>query len=79
MVSTIMASQNIHISISLTCEYITLECKRDFISVFKKKFFLDCIYLFVRDREAETQVEGEAGSLWGAQDHALSQRQMLYR
>ena len=76
-----MASQNIHISISLTCEYITLECKRDFISVFKKKFFLDCIYLFVRDREAETQVEGEAGSqkdaITGPQDCGPSERQML--
>ena len=34
-------------------------------------FFL---YLFMRDtqREAETQTEGEAGSLWGPQDHDLS-------
>ena len=32
-------------------------------------FFLDFIYLFMRDteREAETQAEGEAGSPWGAQ------------
>ena len=31
-------------------------------------FFLDFIYLFMRDtkREAETQAEGEAGSQWGA-------------
>ena len=29
-------------------------------------FFKDFIYLFTRDTEAETQVEGEAGSLWGA-------------
>ena len=45
------------------------------------------IYLFMRDtqREAETQVEGEAGSLRGAdvdsipgpRDHNLNQRQML--
>ena len=30
-------------------------------------FFKDFIYLFMRDTEAETQVEGEAGSLQGAQ------------
>ena len=32
-------------------------------------FFKDFYYLFMRDtqREAETQAEGEAGSLWGAQ------------
>ena len=29
-------------------------------------FFKDCIYLFVRQREVETQAEGEAGSLQGA-------------
>ena len=29
------------------------------------------------EREAETQAEGEAGSLRGLQDYALSQRQML--
>ena len=31
-------------------------------------FFKDFIYLFMRDtqREAETQAEGEGGSLWGA-------------
>ena len=31
--------------------------------------FLFFIYLFMKDtkREAETQAEGEAGSLWGAQ------------
>ena len=31
--------------------------------------FKDFIYLFIRDtqREAETQAEGEAGYLWGAQ------------
>ena len=31
-------------------------------------FFKDFIYLFMRDtqREAETQAEGEVGSLWGA-------------
>ena len=34
-----------------------------------KIFFEDFIYLFVKDieREAETQAEGEASSLWGAQ------------
>ena len=52
---------------------------------FKKDF----IYLFMRDtdREAETQAEGEAGSLQGAYegldprpwDHAPSQRQVLNR
>ena len=42
----------------------------------------DFIYLFMKDthREAETQAEGEAGSLRGTrcagpQDHDLSQRQ----
>ena len=30
-------------------------------------FFKDCIYLFMRDRETETQVEGEVGSMQGAQ------------
>ena len=56
-----------------------------FLSLFKKS-----INLFMRDteREGETQAEGEAGSLRGAQcgdlilglwDHALSQRQMLNR
>ena len=57
--------------------------KRDFLSFFVYVRF----YLFIheRDREAETQAEGEAGSLWslmqdsipGPQDHDLSQRQML--
>ena len=39
--------------------------KMSWVSVF---FFKDFIYLFMRDteREAETQAEGEAGSLWGA-------------
>ena len=50
-------------------------------------FFKDFIYLFMRDteREAETQAEGEAGSMQGTQcgtwprdrDHDLNQRQML--
>ena len=29
-------------------------------------FFKDYIYLFMRDREAKTQAEGEAGSIQGA-------------
>ena len=48
-------------------------------------FFKDFVYLFMRDtkKEAETQAEGEAGSLWephailGPQDHNLSQRHTL--
>ena len=37
--------------------------------------FLRCICLFMRDtgREAETQAEGEAGSLWGARCGTRSQ------
>ena len=33
----------------------------------QKKIFLRFIYLFMIDREAETQEEGEAGSMPGAQ------------
>ena len=46
-------------------------------------FLTESIFLFVRhtEREAETQAEGEAGSLRGGQcrrwDHGLGQRQML--
>ena len=42
-------------------------------------YFKDFIYLFMRDteREAETRAEGEAGSMQGARDHDLSQRQVL--
>ena len=53
-------------------------------------FFKDFLYLFMRDTEreggAETQAEGEGGSMQGArhgtrsqdpQDHDLSQRQTL--
>ena len=38
-------------------------------------FFKDFIYLFMRDteREAETQAEGEAGSMQGAQYGTRSQ------
>ena len=45
----------------------------------KTFFFLLKIFLLMRDteREAETQVEGEAGYLQEAQDHALSQRRTL--
>ena len=49
--------------------YIMAKC-----SDFYFFFFLDFIYLFMRDteREAETQAGGEAGSLWEARDHSLS-------
>ena len=38
-------------------------------------FFKDFIYLFMRDTEteAETQAEGEAGSMWAAQRGTQSQ------
>ena len=53
-------------------------------------FFFLRFYLFIHERQrvAETQAEGEAGSMQGArmwdpipgpQDHALSQRQTLNR
>ena len=38
----------------------------DLMIVFRKIFFKDFIYLFMKDTEAVTQAEGEAGSLWGA-------------
>ena len=34
--------------------------------IFLLLFFKDCIYLFMREREVETQAEGEAGSTLGA-------------
>ena len=45
------------------------------LSITFKKKFIDFIYLFMRDthREAETQAEGEAGPLQGAQSRTRSQ------
>ena len=52
------------------------------ISLPPPPFFKDFIYLFMRDKEADSQAEGEAGpmqrardSIPGLQDQALSQRQ----
>ena len=55
--------------LSLTWELVNLEAKDFFF------FFKDFIHLFMRDtqREAETQAEGEAGSLWVARRGTRSQ------
>ena len=39
---------------------------QSFFFLIKKNFFKDFIYLFMREREAETQAEGETGSMQGA-------------
>ena len=71
--------------IFLQCDIHLLECIE---GIYLFYFFKDFVYLFMRHREAETQAEGEAGSLWGgpsrtqsqalgSQDHDLSQKQMV--
>ena len=51
-------------------ELLTFYCIYCFFScsdAYSPKFFLkDFIYLFTREREAEMQAEGEAGSMQGA-------------
>ena len=58
--------------------YFLMMNRRIFLTLGKPEhflFFRDFIYLFMRDtqREAETQAEEEAGSLWGAQCGTWSQ------
>ena len=50
------------------CKFCPKTNKKAFIF-----FFHDFIYLFLRDTEAQTQAEGEAGSLRGAQCGTPSQ------
>ena len=67
-------------------KYLPLKKPSSLDNFFVCVFFKDFIYLFMRKREAETQAEGEAGSMqrarcgtlfWGIQGHALSQKQTL--
>ena len=73
--------------VSLLVPYWVLDAKAAIDHSFKMEkhycsFFFFLKILFIHEREAETQAEGEAGSLRGAQcgtaqDHTLSQRQMF--
>ena len=66
----IMITQDPHISFSvpLRGRYMCSFSQSQEHPTWSFLFFKDFIYLFMRDaeREAETQAEGEAGSLWGA-------------
>ena len=51
-----------------TCLLLEVEVIQVCSSTYLYFYFKDFIYLFVRDtqREAETQAEGDTGSVWGA-------------